>query len=127
QRSIAIGADASREDDVERMFDVASTSLGPVTHFVHSAGIVGKNSRLDAASAATIREVLDINLMGALLCARAAVRRMSTARGGQGGAIVLMSSMAATLGSANEYVFYAAAKGGVDALTRGLAKEVARD
>lgn len=127
RRSIAVEADASREDDVERMFDAASASLGPVTHFVHSAGIVGKNSRLDAASAATIREVLDINLMGALLCARAAVRRMSTARGGQGGVIVLMSSMAATLGSANEYVFYAAAKGGVDALTRGLAREVARE
>ena len=94
---------------------------------MHSAGIVGKNSRLDAASADTIREVLDINLFGALLCARAAVRRMSTKHGGQGGAIVLLSSIGAVTGSANEYVFYAAAKGGVDSLTVGLAREVAKE
>ena len=125
--AMAIEGDAAREDDIERMFDTAAGALGPVTHFVHSAGIVGKNSRLDAASSDTIREVLDVNLFGALLCSRAAVRRMSTARGGQGGAIVLISSIAAVVGGANEYVCYAAAKGGVDALAVGLAREVAKE
>ena len=109
------------------MFDTAAREIGPVTHFVHSAGITGKNSRLDAASAETIREVLDVNLFGALLCSRAAVRRMSTARGGAGGVIILLSSMAATIGAADEYVFYAASKGGVDALALGLAREVAKE
>ena len=125
--AVAIAADAAREDDIENMFEATARSLGPVTHFVHSAGITGKNSRLDAASADTMRDVIDVNLFGALLCARAAVRRMSTARGGQGGSIVLLSSIAAVAGAANEYVFYAAAKGGVDALTLGLAREVAKE
>lgn len=125
--AVAIEGDAAQEDDIERMFEEATRALGPVTHFVHSAGIVGKNSRLDQASAQTIREVLDVNLMGALLCARAAVRRMSTANGGKGGSIVLLSSIAALTGGTNEYVFYAAAKGGVDVLTLGLAREVAKE
>lgn len=126
-KAVAIGGDAAQEDDIERMFDEATRALGPVTHFVHSAGIVGKNSRLDKASAQTIREVLDVNLLGALLCARVAVRRMSTAAGGKGGSIVLLSSGAALTGGTNEYVFYAAAKGGVDVLTLGLAREVAKE
>lgn len=126
-RAVAIGANAADENDIERMFDEASRALGPVTHFVHSAGITGRNSRLDEANAATIREVLDVNLLGAILCARAAARRMSTRHGGQGGAIVLLSSIASVVGAANEYVFYAAAKGGVDSLTVGLAREVARE
>ena len=110
-----------------RVFDETTRALGPITHFVHSAGVGGKNSRLDAASAATIREVVDINLFGALICAREAVRRMSTSHGGKGGSIVLLSSIAAVTGGATEYVFYAAAKGGVDALTNGLAREVANE
>jgi NAD(P)-dependent dehydrogenase (short-subunit alcohol dehydrogenase family) len=126
-RAVAIGADAADEGEIERMFDEALRVLGPVTHFVHSAGVTGRNSRLDEASAATIREVLDVNLWGAILCARAAIRRMSTKHGGQGGSIVLLSSIAAVVGAANEYVFYAAAKGGVDSLTVGLAREVARE
>lgn len=126
-RAIGIEADVAQEADIERMFDTAARALGPVTHFVHSAGITGKNSRLDAASAETIRAVLDVNLFGALLCARAAVRRMSTAHGGPGGSIVLLSSIASVVGAATEYVFYAAAKGGVDALTVGLAREVAKE
>ncbi len=125
--AVAIQGDAAREDDIENMFDTAAREIGPVTHFVHSAGITGKNSRLDAACAETIREVLDVNLFGALLCSRAAVRRMSTARGGAGGVIILLSSMAATIGAADEYVFYAASKGGVDALALGLAREVAKE
>ena len=93
--------------------------------FRAQAGIGGKNSRLDVASADTIRDVIDVNLFGALICSREAVRRMSTAHGGKGGSIVLLSSIAAVTGGATEYVFYAAAKGGVDALTNGLAREVA--
>ncbi len=124
-RSVTIQGDMAKEDDIIRVFDETTEALGPITHFVHSAGIGGKNSRLDVATSATIREVLDVNLFGALICAREAVRRMSTAHGGKGGAIVLLSSIAAVTGGATEYVFYAAAKGGVDALTNGLAREVA--
>jgi len=122
---VAIQGDMAKEADIVRVFDETTRALGPITHFVHSAGIGGKNSRLDAASADTIREVIDVNLFGALICSREAVRRMSTAHGGKGGAIVLLSSIAAVTGGATEYVFYAAAKGGVDALINGLAREVA--
>jgi NAD(P)-dependent dehydrogenase (short-subunit alcohol dehydrogenase family) len=124
-KSVTIQGDMSKEADIIRVFDETTKALGPITHFVHSAGVGGKNSRLDVATAATIREVLDINLFGALICAREAVRRMSTIHGGKGGSIVLLSSIAAVTGGATEYVFYAAAKGGIDALTNGLAREVA--
>ena len=123
--SIAIQGDMAKEADIVRVFDETTKVLGPITHFVHSAGIGGKNSRLDVATSATIRDVLEVNLFGALICSREAVRRMSTAHGGKGGSIVLLSSIAAVTGGATEYVFYAAAKGGVDALTNGLAREVA--
>src|ERR1700733_12514376 len=126
-RAVTLQGDMTREEDILRVFDQATQALGPITHFVHSAGIGGKNSRLDAASAATIREVIDVNLFGALICAREAVRHMSTAHGGIGGSIVLLSSIAAVTGGATEYVFYAAAKGGIDALTNGLAREVAKE
>jgi NAD(P)-dependent dehydrogenase (short-subunit alcohol dehydrogenase family) len=122
-----IQGDMAKEADIVRVFDAATRALGPITHFVHSAGIGGKNSRLDAASADTIRDVIDVNLFGALICSREAVRRMSTSHGGNGGSIVLLSSIAAVTGGATEYVFYAAAKGGVDALTNGLAREVAME
>jgi NAD(P)-dependent dehydrogenase (short-subunit alcohol dehydrogenase family) len=124
-KSTMIQGDMAKEADIIRVFDETTRALGPITHFVHSAGIGGKNSRLDVATAATIQEVLDINLFGALICSREAVRRMSTTHGGKGGSIVLLSSIAAVTGGATEYVFYAAAKGGVDALTNGLAREVA--
>src|ERR1700733_13416999 len=126
-RAVTLQGDMTKEEDILRVFDQATQALGPITHFVHSSGIGGKNSRLDAASAATIREVLDVNLFGALICSREAVRRMSTSHGGKGGSIVLLSSIAAVTGGATEYVFYAAAKGGVDALTNGLAREVAME
>lgn len=126
-KAVTIQGDMVTEETVERVFDEAAKSLGPITHFVHSAGVGGKNSKLEAASAATLREVLDVNLYGGLLCARESVRRMSTARGGKGGAIVLLSSIASLTGGANEYVFYAAAKGGIDALTNGLAREVVKE
>jgi NAD(P)-dependent dehydrogenase (short-subunit alcohol dehydrogenase family) len=119
--------DMSKEDDIKRVFDQAAQQLGPLSGFVHSSGIAGKNSRLDAASAAVIRDVIDVNLFGGIICAREAVRCMSTAYGGKGGSIVLLSSIAAVTGGAGEYVWYAAAKGGIDALTNGLAREVARE
>ncbi|MGA9009002.1 MAG: SDR family oxidoreductase [Xanthobacteraceae bacterium] len=125
--AVTLQGDMTKEEDILRVFDQTTQALGPITHFVHSSGIGGKNSRLDAASAATIRKVLDVNLFGAIICAREAVRRMSTAHGGKGGSIVLLSSIAALTGGATEYVFYAAAKGGVDALTNGLAREVAKE
>ena len=126
-KAVTLQGDMAKEDDIVGVFDAAARALGTVTHFVHSAGIPGKNSRLDAASAATIRDVLDVNLFGAIICAREAVRRMSMAHGGKGGSIVLLSSIASLTGGANEYVFYAAAKGGVDALVNGLAREVAKE
>ena len=127
RRAVALQGDMGREADVERVFDETASRLGHVSHFVHSAGIVAKSSKLADASTETLRNVVDVNLMGALLCCRAAVRRMSTAKGGQGGSIVLLSSMAAQIGGANEYVVYAAAKGGVDTLTLGLAREVVKE
>ncbi len=126
-KSMALQGDMAVEADVERVFDEAAKALGSITHFVHSSGIPGKNSKLEAATAQTLRDVLDVNLYGGLLCARAAVRRMSTARGGKGGSIVLLSSIASLTGGAGEYVFYAAAKGGIDALTNGLAREVVKE
>lgn len=126
-KAVTLQGDMAKEADILRIFEDTAKALGPITHFVYSAGIGGKNSRLDVASAATIRDVIDINLFGCLICAREAVRRMSTAHGGKGGAIVLLSSIASLTGGAGEYVFYAAAKGGVDALTNGLAREVAKE
>ncbi len=126
-KSVTLQGDMALEADIERVFDQAAQQLGRVSHFVHSAGIVGKSSRLDASSVANIRDVLDVNLFGGLLCARAAVQRMSTKHGGKGGAIVLLSSMAAVIGGTNEYVCYAAAKAGIDTLTLGLGREVAKE
>jgi NAD(P)-dependent dehydrogenase (short-subunit alcohol dehydrogenase family) len=126
-KAVAIQGDMVSEETIERVFDQATKELGPISHFVHCAGIGGKNSKLEAASAATIREVIDVNLYGGILCARAAVRRMSTANGGKGGSIVMLRSIASVTGGAGEYVFYAAAKGGIDALTVGLAREVAKE
>jgi NAD(P)-dependent dehydrogenase (short-subunit alcohol dehydrogenase family) len=127
RRALALRGDMAKEADIERVFDDAAKALGPVTHFVHSSGIIGPFSRLDAASTETIRAALDVNTFGALLCLRAAIRRMSTRHGGQGGAIVMLSSMAATIGSAGECVWYAASKGAVDTMVLGAAREVAKE
>ncbi len=126
-KAVAIQGDMALEADIKRTFDEATKALGPVTHFVHSSGIIGQNSRLDDADAATIREVLDIDTFGALICLRECVRRMSTKNGGKGGSVVMLSSMAAPLGGANECVWYAAAKGGVDSAVIGVAREVAKE
>ncbi len=126
-RALALQADVSAEGDVARMFDAAQRSLGPVAALVNNAGILERQMRLEDMTLERFERVLAANLTGTFLCAREAVRRMSTRRGGAGGAIVNLSSMAARLGAPGEYVDYAAAKGAIDALTVGLAKEVARD
>ena len=124
-RAIAVGADVSREGDVVRLFETVDWELGPVTALVNNAGILEKQMRVDDMDAERIRRVFDTNVVGAFLCAREAVRRMSTNRGGKGGAIVNVSSGAARWGSPDEYVDYASSKGAVDTMTIGLAKEVA--
>lgn len=126
-RAIAVEADVTMEDEVTRLFAVAADALGPVTCLVNNAGATMHIADLADTPVATIRAVMDVNLFSAILCARRAAQVMSTRRGGRGGAIVNVSSAAATLGSAHEYVHYAAAKAGVEALTIGLAKEVAVD
>jgi NAD(P)-dependent dehydrogenase (short-subunit alcohol dehydrogenase family) len=126
-KAVALQGDMAIEQDIERVFDAATRELGAITHFVHSSGIVGEASRLDETSAQTIRDVLDIDTFGAMLCLRACIRRMSTKHGGKGGSVVMLSSMAATIGGANECVWYAAAKAGVDAMVVGAAREVAKE
>src|SRR5579883_3352583 len=120
-------ADAAVEDDVERLFATVDARLGRLTHLVCNAGITGPLSRVDALPAKAAREVLDTNVLGAFLCARAAIARMSTRRGGAGGAMVFISSAMATLGGAGEYVMYAASKGAIESLSLGLARELAQE
>jgi NAD(P)-dependent dehydrogenase (short-subunit alcohol dehydrogenase family) len=126
-RAIALQADVARETDVVRMFDTAADRLGAVTGLVNNAGILEKHMRLDEMEAGRFERVFATNILGAFLCAREAVRRMSTRHGGSGGAIVNVSSMASRLGSPNEYIDYAASKGAIDAMTLGLSKEVAEE
>jgi len=123
-RAAAFQGDVSDPEDVERLFDGAVAALGPLAGLVNNAGVTGPVGPLAEVDDATLRQVIDIDVMGCLLCARAAVRRLSTACGGKGGAIVNVSSAAATLGSPGEFVWYAASKGAVDTLTVGLAREV---
>lgn len=125
--AVALHGDMAQEAGIERVFDETAAKFGPVTHFVHSSGIIGPMSRLDEASTETLREVLDLNTVGALLCLRTCVRRMSIKHGGKGGSIVLLSSMAATLGGGGECVWYAASKGAIDSVTIGLAREVGKE
>jgi NAD(P)-dependent dehydrogenase (short-subunit alcohol dehydrogenase family) len=127
RRGIAIKGDMAREADIERMFATVDKELGRLTHLVYSAGITGGYGRLETADPAMMRNVLELNTLGALLCAKAAIPCMSVKHGGAGGAIVLVSSMAASLGSPGEYVWYAASKGGIDSMTIGLSKELAGD
>jgi len=126
-KAVAVKGDIAREADVLALFDAAAAELGPVTALVNNAGILERQCRLDEMEVARFERVFAINVMGALLCAREAVRRMSTRHGGKGGAIVNVGSMAARLGSPGEYVDYAASKGAIDTLTVGLAKEVAEE
>jgi NAD(P)-dependent dehydrogenase (short-subunit alcohol dehydrogenase family) len=124
--AIAVRADVAVEDDVVRAFDEAA-ALGPLAGLVNNAGIVDRQSRVEDMSAERLRALLDINVVGAFVAAREAVRRMSSAHGGAGGSIVNVSSRAAVLGSAGEYVDYAASKAAVDTLTIGLSREVATE
>src|SRR5262245_53570151 len=126
-RACAVQADVSSESDVVRLFDDVDDKLGRVTALVNNAGVLERQARVEQMDAARIARVFATNVAGAVLCAREAVRRMSTAHGGSGGAIVNVSSRAAQLGAPGEYVDYAASKAAVDALTIGLAKEVARE
>jgi NAD(P)-dependent dehydrogenase (short-subunit alcohol dehydrogenase family) len=125
-RAIAIQGDMARGADIRRMFE-AVDRFGRLTHLVNNAGIVGRNGRLADADPEMMRRVIDVNVTGALLVAREAVRRISVKSGGKGGAIVNLGSMASTLGAPGEYVWYAASKGAIDALTIGLAREVAAE
>ena len=125
--AVAVGGDVSDEGDVRRLFDAAS-ELGELTGLVANAGITGNTpGRLDEQEAGVVRRVLEVNVLGVFLCAREAVRRMSTRYGGRGGAVVTVSSTAAGRGSPGEWVHYAASKAAVDSLTHGLALEVAAE
>lgn len=126
-RAIVVQADVASETDVVRMFETIDAQLGRLDALVNNAGIVERQTRVDGMDAARLARLFALNVTGSFLCAREAVRRMSTARGGSGGAIVNMSSRAAQLGSPGEYVDYAASKAAVDAMTIGLAKEVAEE
>jgi len=123
--AIAVQADVSLADDVERLFSTVDDRLGPLTALVNNAGVLFRQGRVDQIDADRLHRVLATNVVGYFLCCRQAVLRMSTAHGGAGGAIVNVSSAASRLGSPGEYVDYASSKGAVDSLTRGLAVEVA--
>jgi NAD(P)-dependent dehydrogenase (short-subunit alcohol dehydrogenase family) len=123
-KAIAVAADVSVEKDVVAMFAETDRTLGRVTGLVNNAGIVDLRSRVEDMSAERIQRMLAVNVTGSFLCAREAVKRMSTRNGGKGGAIVNVSSIAARLGGPGEYVDYAASKGAIDTFTIGLAKEV---
>ncbi|HPL78408.1 MAG TPA: SDR family oxidoreductase [Burkholderiaceae bacterium] len=125
--AIAVQADVADEAQVLRMFDTLDAKLGRLKGLVNNAGVVDVTARLDEMSVARWRRMFDINVIGSLLCAREAVRRMSPRHGGSGGAIVNVSSAASRLGSPGQYLDYAAAKGAIDAFTIGLAKEVAAE
>jgi NAD(P)-dependent dehydrogenase (short-subunit alcohol dehydrogenase family) len=126
-RAMAVQADVADEAQVLRMFEQVDAKFGRLTGLVNNAGVVDQRARLDEMDMARWRRMFDINVIGSLICAREAVRRMSTKHGGAGGAIVNVSSAASRLGSPGEYVDYAASKGAIDTFTVGLAKEVANE
>ncbi|MDT0265920.1 SDR family oxidoreductase [Streptomyces sp. DSM 44915] len=125
--AVVVPGEVSDEADVDRLFTTAAEALGPVTGLVNNAAITGPLGRFTETPTEVMRQVVEVNLLGALWCARRAALAMSTRHGGAGGAIVNISSAAASLGSPGEYVHYAASKAAVDALTVGLSKELAPD
>ncbi|MEU0091079.1 SDR family oxidoreductase [Kribbella sp. NPDC006257] len=127
RRAFAVRADVGEAADIERMFGEVTDALGPIGAVINNAGIVSPAGKVADYDVERLERVFRINTIGAFLVAGAAVRRMSTARGGQGGVIVNVSSRGAVLGSANEYVDYASSKAAVDTLTVGLANEVAKE
>jgi len=126
-RAIEIQADVSHESEVVHMFEAAERELGRIKGLVNNAGVTGGFARVEEVSAQAVERVFAVNVTGAIFCAREAVRRMSTQRGGSGGAIVNISSRAAQTGSPGEWVHYAASKGAIDSFTIGLAREVATE
>ncbi len=124
-RAVAIPADVGIETEVIRLFEEIDAQFGPVSALVNNAGILEQQMRVDSMDGARLRRIFATNVVGPFLCAREAVRRMSTRYGGRGGAIVNLSSGAARLGAPGEYVDYAASKGAIDTFTIGLAREVA--
>ena len=125
--AMTVQADVADESQVLKMFEKVDAKLGRLTALVNNAGVVDQTSRVDAMSMARFRRMFEINVYGSFVCAREAVRRMSTRHGGTGGTIVNLSSVAARLGAPGQYVDYAAAKGAIDSFTVGLAKEVAAE
>lgn len=126
-RAVAIQADVSREAEIIRLFERAERELGPIKGLVNNAGVTGGFARVEEVSSVALANVFAVNVSGTILCSREAVRRMSTRRGGTGGAIVNISSRAAHTGAAGEWVHYAASKGAIDSFTIGLAREVATE
>ena len=125
--AVALQADVADEDQVMRLFEQVDSQLGRLSGLVNNAGVVDVAAQVADMNGARLKRMFDVNVFGSIICAREAVRRMSTKRGGTGGAIVNLSSAAARLGSPGQYVDYAAAKGAIDAFTLGLAKEVAAE
>jgi NAD(P)-dependent dehydrogenase (short-subunit alcohol dehydrogenase family) len=125
--AIALQGDVAEEQQVLALFAQVDSKLGRLTALVNNAGVVDQPARVDEMSVARLKRMFDINVIGSFVCAREAVRRMSTRHGGRGGAIVNVSSAAARLGAPGQYVDYAAAKGAIDTFTIGLAKEVAAE
>jgi NAD(P)-dependent dehydrogenase (short-subunit alcohol dehydrogenase family) len=126
-KAIAVQADVAEEEQVLALFAAVDAQLGRLTAFVNNAGVIDVTARLDEMSVARLKRMFDINVIGAIVCAREAVRRMSTRHGGSGGAIVNVSSAASRLGAPGQYLDYASAKGAIDSFTLGLAKEVAAE
>ncbi len=126
-QAMSVQADVADEAQVLRMFEHIDAKFGRLTGLVNNAGVVDVTARIDEMSVARWKRMFDINVIGSMICAREAVRRMSTRHGGEGGSIVNVSSAASRLGSPGQYVDYAAAKGAIDAFTIGLAKEVAAE
>jgi NAD(P)-dependent dehydrogenase (short-subunit alcohol dehydrogenase family) len=125
--AVAVQGDVAVEADVLRLFGESHEALGPVTALVNNAGILETKMRLDTMEVGRLNRVMATNIVGSFLCAREAVRRMSTKHGGKGGAIVNLGSVASRLGAPDEYIDYAASKGAIDTMTVGLAKEVAAE
>jgi NAD(P)-dependent dehydrogenase (short-subunit alcohol dehydrogenase family) len=125
--AMSVQADVANEEQVLAMFEKVRSTLGPLQGLVNNAGVVDVSARLDQMSMARWRRMFDINVLGSMLCAREAIRQMSTLHGGQGGSIVNLSSAAARLGAPGQYLDYAAAKGAIDSFTLGLSKEVAAE
>jgi len=124
-RAMAVQADISAEAEVVRLFETLDHEFGPLDVLINNAGTLERQARLDAMCADRLARILGTNVIGSFLCCREAVKRMSTSKGGRGGAIVNVSSIAARSGAPGEYIDYAASKGAIDTLTIGLAKEVA--